>query len=258
MQAIKILALVLLSLVLSSAKAYAKFDKELQESRKCSSAFSYFEQKYRLPPNSLHPISLHETAKKHSKHDIVIVWPWTVMNNQEGKGYHFKTQQEAVRYAREQFMLGNNNLDVGCMQINLKHHPEAFSSLSNAFSPRKNVSYGAYFLSENLKKLGSIDKAIGRYHSATEELAKKYHSNVIKIKQNMSQYHDNLRRVTTISNHKTSYKNSRYADLYLPSNQAIYKKKFSDKSPYTTQKVSKVKNRSGKIPSDNWYKRKVN
>ena len=179
---------------------YASIDYELRESRKCSSMFSYFEKKHNLPTNSLHAISLHETAKKHSQHNISVVWPWTVMNNKEGKGHHFKTQNEAIKYARMQFMAGNNNLDVGCMQINLKYHPDAFLSLEQAFSPRNNIAYGAHFLSENKKKLGSMDKAIGRYHSATEHLAEKYRRNVHKINQSMHEYNNNLKKVAYRSN----------------------------------------------------------
>lgn len=264
MQAIKICALVLLISIFNNTNVYAKLDKELYESKKCSNVFSHFEQKYKLPPNILHPISLQETAKKHSKHEIFIVWPWTVMNNQEGKAYHFKTQQEAVRYVRGQFIVGNNNLDVGCMQINLKHHPDAFLSLNHAFSPRRNVNYGAYFLSENLKKLGSIDKAIGRYHSATESLAKKYHSNVIKIKQNMSEYHDKLRYIATISNHNNNNKYAnKYANLYTKDTSKFHNTNLEGDSVYLPEskerpKLVKIKSRNGRIAGDNWYRRKVN
>jgi hypothetical protein len=139
-------ALVFFLFSFCSNLVYASIDYELRESRKCSSIFSYFEKKYNLPVHNLHAISLHETAKKHSQHNISMVWPWTVMNNKEGKGYHFKTQGEAIRYVRMQFMVRNNNLDVGCMQINLKYHPDAFVSLQQAFSPRNNIEYGAKFL----------------------------------------------------------------------------------------------------------------
>jgi soluble lytic murein transglycosylase-like protein len=182
--------------------AHGGTDYELKESRKCSSIFYYFEKKYKLPTNSLHSISLHETAKKHSYHDISLVWPWTVMNNKLGKSYHFRNRQEAINYVRAQFKVGNNNLDVGCMQINLKHHPDAFKSLDQAFAPNLNVAYGAYFLSENLKKLGSIDKAIGRYHSATGHLAQKYHLRVSKINEDMRQYKYNLKRYVTANSQK--------------------------------------------------------
>lgn len=196
----------LLSIIFISSKVYAIGDYELRESRKCSNIFSYFEKKHNLPVNSLYSISLHETAKKHSRHNILVVWPWTVMNNKEKKGYHFKTQNEAIGYAKMQFVSGNKNLDVGCMQINLKYHPDAFVSLDQAFSPKSNIAYGAYFLNKNREKLGSIEKAIGRYHSATEHLAVKYCRNISRINQAMREYNNNLRKACYSSRVPIIYK----------------------------------------------------
>jgi hypothetical protein len=214
--------------------------------------FSYFEKKYGLPGNSLHAISLHETAKKHPRHNISLVWPWTVMNNKEGKSYHFRTQNEAIRYVRMQFMMGNNNIDVGCMQINLKHHPEAFSSLNQAFSPRSNIAYGAYFLSENRKKLGSMEKAIGRYHSATEHLAAKYRYNVNKINQSMYEYNANLRKVA----YSVSY-NKRYLNSYRKSSsQDLFTKK-NDRYVVSRNKNSSKRINADKIQHEDWFGSKV-
>lgn len=248
-------AIICLIISFCSNSVYATIDYELRESRKCSSIFSYFERKYNLSTNSLYSISLHETAKKHSHHNISVVWPWTVMNNKEGKGRHFKTQNEAIQYVRMQFLAGNNNLDVGCMQINLKHHPEAFSSLEQAFSPRNNIAYGAYFLSENKKKLGSMEKAIGRYHSATEHLASKYRNNVSKINQAMHEYNNNLKKLVHISD-KSQYQesvNSYYRDgkrdlSYKKNNRYLLNK--SKSYPKTRVNV-------GKIQNDDWFRRKV-
>ena len=231
--------LLILSLLFYCLPAYASIDYELRESRKCSSMFPYFEKKHRLPVHSLHSISLQETAKKHSKHDIAIVWPWTVMNNKDGSGHHFKTQFEALNYVRAQFKAGNNNLDVGCMQINLKHNPEAFSSLEEAFAPSRNIAYGAYFLSENVKKTGSIEKAIGRYHSTTEHLAVKYLSGVSKIKMSMNEYINNLRKYST-----ASVPAERHGFSYAP----LYRK---------ATPAPKVQVRVGKIKNSDWFRKKT-
>lgn len=212
-----LLSISLISVTTEQVYAKNKIDPELQESRKCSSLFAHFENQYNLPANSLHAISLHETGKKHSKYNITLVWPWTVMNNLSKKSYHFPSRKAAIIYVRNQFARGNNNLDVGCMQINLKHHPEAFDSLNEAFSPKQNVHYGAWFLSNNLQKLGSIDKAIGRYHSATKHLAANYHQHVSKIKQSMNTYHATLQQIISFAayqNKKHKSKNHKYASLY--------------------------------------------
>ncbi len=234
--------------------AYASIDYELRESRKCSSMFSYFEKKHNLPANSLHAISLQETAKKHSWHNISVVWPWTVMNNKDGKGHHFKTQNEAMNYARMQFLAGNNNLDVGCMQINLKHHPDAFVSLEQAFSPRSNIAYGAQFLSENRKKLGSMEKAIGRYHSATEHLAAKYCRNVNKINQSMHEYHNNLRKVAYSSN--SEYRQTE--DLYGTNQRGLLSHKRKNRYAATPNKIyPKIRVNTGRFQNNDWFRSKV-
>jgi hypothetical protein len=239
---------------LCSSCVYASIDYELRESRKCSSMFSYFERKHNLSANSLYAISLHETAKKHSQHNISVVWPWTVMNNKEGKGHHFKTQNEAIRYVRMQFAAGNNNLDVGCMQINLKHHPDAFSSLDQAFSPRNNIAYGAHFLSENRKKLGSMDKAIGRYHSATEHLAAKYRLRVSKLNQAMHEYNNNLQKVSYSSDRGyqqavNPYDREERRDLFRKRNNRYVANK--------TKSYPKMRINVGRLQNDDWFRSKV-
>ena len=54
--------LILTSLMLCSIPAFAA-DREITESQKCSRMFSYFENRYNLPKDILHSISLQETRK---------------------------------------------------------------------------------------------------------------------------------------------------------------------------------------------------
>lgn len=185
-------------LVLASANScFAMIDRALIESKKCSSLFPYFEKKNSLPADSLHSISIQETGKKHPKHNLRIVWPWTV--NVEGKGYYFQSMKEAIEFTQEQLVLGRTSIDVGCMQISLKHHAKAFSSLEQAFNPRENIAYGAKFLKEKFNNLGSWTKAIGHYHSATPEKAHKYQTSVSKIASNMPKYKHQLREIVKSS-----------------------------------------------------------
>ncbi len=60
-------------------------------------------------------------------------WPWTI--NVEGKGYVFKTKQEAIKAVEKFQRMGAKSIDVGIMQINLRHHPTAFRNLEEAFDP---------------------------------------------------------------------------------------------------------------------------
>jgi len=64
---------------------------------------------------------------------------------------------------------GISSVDVGCMQINLKHHPRAFPRLEQAFDPAANAEYGVLFLKRLHAEKGSWGKAIAAYHSSDPE-----------------------------------------------------------------------------------------
>ena len=179
--------------ILFSKSAIA--DSEIAESLKCSKFFSHFEKKFNIPSNTLHSIALKESGKKHKTRKITIVWPWTV--NVEGKGYHFNTKKEAVNFVRKQIIRGRESIDVGCMQINLRHHLQAFNSLDQAFEPDYNVRYGAEFLRSKYDQLKSWHKAIAHYHSATHSLGSKYKQDVVKISSNMALYKSSLHNYLT-------------------------------------------------------------
>ncbi|WPY00412.1 Lytic transglycosylase domain-containing protein [Candidatus Trichorickettsia mobilis] len=172
-------------------QALAILDREMAESLKCSRLFSYFERKHRIPLDTLHSISLQESGKTHSKHNIKIVWPWTV--NVEGQGYFFDNKREAVLFVKQQLLTGKTSIDIGCMQINLKHHPDAFKSIEHAFDPVSNITYGAEFLKRKYDQLGNWLQAIAHYHSATHELGSKYKESVVKIANNMNEYKYSLK-----------------------------------------------------------------
>src|SRR5690606_29172097 len=89
---------------------------------------------------------------------------------------------------------GKESIDVGCMQVNLKHHPKAFDSIEQAFNPKHNIGYAASFLREKYEQLGTWSQAIAHYHSATHHLGEKYKKNVVKIAQNIDHYKSAFKR----------------------------------------------------------------
>lgn len=173
-------------------EAMADFDPELAGSLKCVNLFRQTEHQHRIPADTLYSISLNETGRIHSVKKIKLSWPWAV--NVEGKGYFFDTKREAVSFVKRQLAQGKESIDVGCMQVNLKHHPDAFESVEEAFEPEANITYGARFLRSKYEQLGSWHKAIAHYHSATESLGIPYKNNVIKIASNIGKYKDPLRQ----------------------------------------------------------------
>src|ERR1700733_13380817 len=71
-------------------------------------------------------------------------WPWTI--DAEGQGSFFPTKEEAIAFTRQLQARGVQSIDVGCLQVNLMHHPDAFGSLDEAFDPDANARYAVRFL----------------------------------------------------------------------------------------------------------------
>jgi hypothetical protein len=106
-------------------------------------------------------------------------WPWTV--NAEGEGHFYESKAEAVAAVRAMQARGIQSIDVGCGQINLMHHPDAFPTLELAFDPQANASYAARFLKELFAQTGDWNKATAMYHSATPELGTAYQRQVLAV-----------------------------------------------------------------------------
>jgi hypothetical protein len=99
-------------------------------------------------------------------------WPWTL--NVGGTGHYYPDKASALA-ALEGFKAASDvNIDVGCMQISLRHHPNAFPDLATALDPVANVDYGALFLKGLHDRSGDWMVASGDYHSTTPGFADTY------------------------------------------------------------------------------------
>ncbi len=110
---------------------------------------------------------------------LVHPWPWSI--NVEGIDHVFDTREQAISAVHALQAQGTRSIDVGCMQVNLMYHPEAFASLDLAFDPAANAAYAARFLSQLYAQTGSWPKATGMYHSATPELGAAYQLKVASV-----------------------------------------------------------------------------
>lgn len=106
-------------------------------------------------------------------------WPWSV--NVAGRSYVFLTRAKALSFVSQMKRVGVRNMDVGCMQINLKHHKEAFDSLEAAFDPRKNIRYAGILLRRHYDRTGHWDKAVAAYHSARPVFHRPYKQKVFSL-----------------------------------------------------------------------------
>jgi hypothetical protein len=105
--------------------------------------------------------------------------PWPFALNADGAGRYPPTKQAAIAEVEALRARGIRSVDVGCMQVNLFHHPDAFASLDQAFDPPSNVAYAVRFLRELFARTGNWAEAVANYHSATPGRGLAYHSRVV-------------------------------------------------------------------------------
>jgi len=148
----------------------------------CEDAAIHHEHMNGLPRALLAAVAMAESGRYDRTTRKARAWPWTI--NAEGRAYYFKTKAEAVATTRRLLATGMRSIDVGCMQVNLRYHPDAFASLEDGFDPMTNVAYGADFLMRLHDRSGSWPEAVANYHSQTEARGDRYFARVIRIWRN--------------------------------------------------------------------------
>jgi Transglycosylase SLT domain len=147
--------------------------------RLCPQAIAVEERTQAIPKHLLSAIALAESGRKHPMLGKRMPWPWSVMA--EGRGRYLPSKAAAISEVRQLQARGISNIDVGCMQVNLYHHADAFSSLEQAFDPASNVAYAGQFLRSLFADSGSWQEAAGLYHSATPEHKIPYREKVVQL-----------------------------------------------------------------------------
>jgi hypothetical protein len=143
----------------------------------CESAIASTEWQAATPPRLLAAIAAVEAGRLDPLTQSVRPWPWTI--DAEGVGRYFATKAEAIAAVRALQAEGVQSIDVGCMQVNLLHHPAAFADLNAAFEPAENVAYAARFLRRLFAQTGSWSDAAAAYHSQTKGIAEPYRQRVL-------------------------------------------------------------------------------
>ena len=143
-----------------------------ESGRLCRAAVAQAEREAGLPQRLLAAMARVETGRRDPGTGAIHPWPWTI--NAEGRGSFFPTKAAAVAAVRELQAQGLRSIDVGCMQINLRHHPTAFASLDEAFDPAANARYAARFVKELQATRNDWMRAASHYHSQTPEYADAY------------------------------------------------------------------------------------
>ncbi len=169
-------ALGFVGVLLASAVSAQEIDAQIEGAKQCTRNLARYERQFGIPMHLLSAISATESGRYHNGLKITLPWPWTI--NVEGQGHYYDTKQEAIAAVRRFQAQGARSIDVGCMQVNLIHHPNAFSNLDEAFDPEANVAYGAAFLRGLYEENKSWKQASANYHSKTPSRGTEYVSRV--------------------------------------------------------------------------------
>jgi len=143
---------------------------------RCGPAVASASASHNLPAGLLNAIAIVESGRLNPQTRSIKPWPWTIDAN--GAGYMYPTEAAAELAASGFEAAGIASLDIGCLQVNLAQHPEAFTTLAQAFDPTANARYAASFLTSLEQKFGNWPQAVAAYHSQTPALGAPYESRV--------------------------------------------------------------------------------
>ncbi len=148
----------------------------LARANECEAAGRAAEQAAALPADLLVAVGRVESGRRGAD-GRVAPWPWAV--NAAGEGHYLASAAEAVALVQSLQARGVRSIDVGCFQVNLLFHPEAFATLADAFDPAANALAAGHFLRTLHDAAGDWDTAVGRYHSADPGLGLPYMRQVL-------------------------------------------------------------------------------
>ena len=211
-----IFASIFLFLIKSAYSAYPS------NSKSCEIVIKNIENLTDIPENLLFSVGKAE-AGRILENNKYVIWPWTV--NHSGKSLFFDTKKQMKKYVLENVEKKDFNLDVGCMQINLKWHKNNFKKISDMLAIEPNVSYAASFLLQLKNKHGSWNKAIKHYHSSDPNKNKPYLIKVNKFWKNQKNI-----SIKLAANNKEKKSNTNSLSSMI-----------KDSQPYLFARIEKVK-----------------
>jgi len=168
--------LVLAALLALPSVAHADF--AASPAALCRTAIAAAERSAGIPERLMQSIGIIESGRRDETGKIS-PWPWAI--NAEGVGAYFATKAEAIAPVTSLRARGVRSIDVGCMQVNLMHHSDAFASLDEAFDPAINARYAGRFLNGLLARTGSWPAATAGYHSLTPGIGDDYARKVLAV-----------------------------------------------------------------------------
>jgi hypothetical protein len=157
----RLILAVLMTLLASPASARADL---------CETAANRAAGETGVPVDVLQAIALTETGRQ--QNGRLRPWPWAA--NTEGRGHWFADRSAALAFLHETLARGQNSIDLGCFQINLRWHGAEFASPEEILDPMTAARYAARHLANLHDEFGSWEAAAGAYHSRTPRYNSRY------------------------------------------------------------------------------------
>lgn len=179
MRGITPITLVMLVTACAHVRAAGVTDIARPPGEQCRTAIAAAERAQNIPPHLLAAIGRVESGRRDPQTGQWASWPWTI--DVDGQGAFLPTEQAAIEVVHMLQEQGVLSIDVGCVQINLWYHPDAFANLRQAFDPERNATYGARFLKALFRQTQDWGIAAGLYHSAIATLAGDYRRKVMAV-----------------------------------------------------------------------------
>jgi hypothetical protein len=161
-----------LLLVLASATPTLADDASTDPLGACGRAAAHAEAEWYLPAGLLAAIGTVESGRGGLGSTQRVAWPWSI--NAGGRGLYVPSKAAAVMTVRSLQAAGLRTIDVGCFQVDLFYHPEAFATLDAAFDPETNSRAAARILTQSRFGGRSWEVAIALYHSASVTRGARY------------------------------------------------------------------------------------
>ncbi len=179
--ALSIAALVALLAIAAPARAAPATGQAVDTATVCRDLIAAAEARHGLPKQLLGAVALAESGRWDGRRREISAWPWTIYA--EGRGRRFETKAKAAAALRRLRRSGVANIDVGCMQVNLMYHGDAFAAPAAALDPARNVEYAAGLLKRLYRETRSWGRAVAFYHSRTPALGGPYRTKVFDLWQ---------------------------------------------------------------------------
>ena len=175
-------ALLAVVLLFSGLALPARASAAAEDRLRCDRAAVLAAERLGVPVPILRAVTRVETGRR--RDGALQPWPWTV--NLGGDGFWFDSAAEARAFASGQLARGRRNMDIGCFQVNVRWHGQAFDSTDEMFDPEANALYAAGFLKRLHGEEGDWDRAVAAYHSRTPEYARRYIARYRSVRESLA------------------------------------------------------------------------